>query len=120
MSLDALFEPLRLGAITVPHRIFMAPLSRMRATPSGVAQPLMATYYAQRAGAGLVLTEGTSVAAHAAGFPCMPALYKPEHVEGWRAVTDAVHAAGGRIAVQIVHHGRTSHSSYGATPVGPS
>src|SRR6187402_1784523 len=120
MSIDALFRPLSLGAINAPHRVFMAPLSRMRATPSGVPQPITAQYYAQRAGAGLVIGEGTSIGLHAEGFPAMPGIYTPEHVAGWRTVTDGVRAAGGRMAAQIVHHGRTSHSSYGAKPVGPS
>ncbi|MET0366423.1 MAG: alkene reductase, partial [Sphingobium sp.] len=109
MTIDALFNPLRLGEIEAPHRVFMAPLSRMRANPSGVPQVIAAKYYSQRAGAGLIIGEGTSIVLHGEGFPCMPGLYTPEHVHGWRAVTDAVHAAGGRIAAQIVHHGRTSH-----------
>jgi N-ethylmaleimide reductase len=120
MTIDALFSPIQMGAVNAPHRVFMAPLTRMRSTPSGVPLPLASIYYAQRADAGLIIGEGTSIGLHAEGFPCMPGLYTPEQVAGWRQITDAVHAAGGRIAAQIVHHGRTSHSSYGAQPVGPS
>lgn len=120
MTLHSLFGPTNFGAVRLPNRIVMAPLSRMRSSPNGIPQAMASVYYAQRASAGLIIAEGTSVALHAEGFPQMPGIYTREQVAAWRRVTDAVHGAGGRMALQIVHHGRTSHSSYGAIPVGPS
>ncbi len=123
MSYDILFSPLQLGAITLPNRIVMPPLTRMRAVPDGVPPALSAEYYAQRATAGLIITEANAVSLQGHGYPQMPGIHSPPQIAGWRAVTDAVHAGGVRIALQIVHHGRWSHSSYnpdGSRPVAPS
>jgi N-ethylmaleimide reductase len=120
---EAFFTPLRLGALQLPNRIIMPPLTRMRADAYGTPQTISAEYYAQRATAGLIMTEATAIIAQGHGYPQMPGIYSPAQIAGWRAVTDAVHANGGRIALQIVHHGRWSHSSYnadGSLPVAPS
>ena len=120
---EALFEPLRLGALHLPNRIIMPALTRMRANAHGVPQGISAVYYAQRATAGLIVTEATAVVSQGHGYPQMPGIYNAAQIEGWRRVTDAVHARDGRIALQIVHHGRWSHSSYnsdGSLPVAPS
>lgn len=118
-----LFTPLALGALSLPNRIIMAPLTRMRAIADGVPTTLMAEYYAQRSSAGLIITEATAIGANAHGYPQMPGIYSKDQLEGWRRVTDEVHRKGGRISLQIVHHGRWSHSSYnadGSLPVAPS
>lgn len=118
-----LFQPLTVGAVELPHRVVMAPLTRMRATqPGDVPNDLMAEYYAQRAGAGLLITEGTQISPQGKGYADTPGIYSPEQVAGWRAITDAVHAAGGRIAPQLWHTGRVSHDSLhdGALPVSAS
>ncbi|TCJ29998.1 N-ethylmaleimide reductase [Nocardioides jejuensis] len=118
-----LFEPLTVGAVELPHRVVMAPLTRMRATqPGDVPNELMAEYYTQRAGAGLLITEGTQISPQGKGYADTPGIYSPEQVAGWRAITDAVHAAGGRIAPQLWHTGRVSHESLhdGALPVSAS
>ncbi|MBP2277062.1 alkene reductase [Sphingomonas sp. PL20] len=123
MSTDILFAPLQLGALALPHRIVMPALTRMRAGPGGVPQPISAEYYGQRASAGLVITEATAISVQGHGYPQMPGIHTAEQIAGWRAVTDAVHAQGGRVVLQIVHHGRWSHSSYnpdGSLPVAPS
>jgi N-ethylmaleimide reductase len=123
MSAEILFTPLQLGALTLPNRVIMAPLTRMRASAEGVPQALSTEYYAQRASAGLIITEATAISIQAHGYPQMPGIHTPAQITGWRTVTDAVHARGGRIVLQIVHHGRWSHSSYnrdGRLPVAPS
>ena len=123
MATDILFEPLQLGALSLPNRIVMPTLTRMRAGPSGVPTALNAEYYGQRATAGLNITEATAISVQAHGYPRMPGMHSAEQVAGWRLVTEAVHAQGGRIVLQIVHHGRWSHSSYnpdGGLPVAPS
>lgn len=125
MGVDALFQSLRLGAVTLRHRVVMAPLTRMRALrPGDVPHTLNATYYGQRASrGGLIITEATDVSAQARGYPGAPGLYTDEQVRGWREVVDAVHAEGGSIFVQLWHTGRISHSSMrpgGAVPVAPS
>jgi N-ethylmaleimide reductase len=123
MSKDVLFTPLRLGAIQLPNRIVMAPLTRMRAGPNNVPTALNAEYYAQRSSAGLIISEGTAVSPQAQGYPSSPGIYTAEQIAGWRGVTDAVHAHGGRIVMQIEHNGRNSHSSLlpdGSLPVAPS
>lgn len=123
MSIENLYSPLQLGALELPHRIVMAPLTRMRSAKGGVPTALSAEYYAQRASAALIISEATGVSVQAMGYPNMPGLYSGEQIAGWRVVTDAVHAKGGRIIAQIVHSGRTSHSSYspeGDVPVAPS
>jgi N-ethylmaleimide reductase len=121
--MSALFTPLQLGAITLPNRIIMAPLTRMRAGAGNVPTALNASYYAQRASAGLIISEGTAISPDAHGYPNAPGIYTAEQIAGWRVVTDSVHARGGRIFMQIGHNGRNSHSSLrpdGSTPVAPS
>ena len=117
-----LFEPLRMGAVELPNRIVMAPLTRCRAQPGRVPGPLNAEYYAQRAGAGLIITEGTVVTPRGVGYPNTPGIWSEAQVEGWKLVTRAVHAAGGRIFMQLWHVGRVSHPQYlhGELPVAPS
>jgi N-ethylmaleimide reductase len=123
MSVNTLFSPLRLGAIELPHRIIMAPLTRMRADGHGAQGPLNAEYYAQRASAALIITEATAISARGRGLPHMPEAHTEAQMEGWVRVVSAVHAGGGRIVLQLVHNGRSSHSAYMADkslPVGPS
>src|SRR5271170_3531561 len=123
MSRDSLFTPLQLGAIQIPNRIIMAPLTRMRAGADNVPTAMNAEYYAQRASAGLIISEGTAISPDAHGFPNAPGIYTAEQIVGWRMVTDSVHARGGRIVMQIGHNGRNSHSSLrpdGSVPVAPS
>ena len=118
-----LFTPTRLGAIDVKNRIAMAPLTRSRAGMDGVQTPLAATYYAQRASAGLLIAEATNISRQGRGYAYTPGIYTDEQVSAWRAVTDAVHAAGGKIVLQLWHVGRMSHTSLqegGAAPVAPS
>ncbi|MDM0066865.1 alkene reductase [Variovorax sp. J31P207] len=123
MTEKTLFEPHNLGGLTLANRIVMAPLTRNRAGAGLVPSELTATYYAQRASAGLIITEATQVSAQAQGYQDTPGLYTPEQIAGWRKVTDAVHAKGGRIFVQLWHVGRVSHVDVqpgGAAPVAPS
>ncbi|GAA4935886.1 alkene reductase [Streptomyces coeruleoprunus] len=116
-----LFEPTRLGPLHLPNRLVMAPLTRNRAAADGVPQPIMATYYAQRASAGLIIAEATTPNAVGQTYPHIPALHHERHVAGWRQVTDAVRAAGGRMFVQLQHGGRVGHpDTSGLTPVAPS
>ncbi len=117
-----LFDPLQLGAIRVPNRILMAPLTRGRATRAHVPTPLMADYYRQRATAGLIISEATGISREGMGWPYGPGLWEDEQVEGWKPVTQAVHDAGGRIIAQLWHMGRVVHPSYldGASPVSAS
>ena len=118
-----LFDPIRVGDLDLPNRIFMAPLTRLRGTTKNVPRPeLMAEYYAQRATAGLIITEGTPVDPKGVGYPQVPGIWSQEQVEAWKPVVEAVHKAGGRIFAQIWHVGRVSHSSYldGEPPVAPS
>ncbi|HMI47923.1 MAG TPA: alkene reductase [Gemmatimonadaceae bacterium] len=105
---DKTFEPVKLGPITLANHIVMAPMTRSRAT-GGVPNEMMATYYRQRAKAGLIVTEGTSPAPEGLGYARIPGLYNKEHVTGWRRVTDAVHEEGGHIFVQLMHTGRIFH-----------
>lgn len=123
MRLSALFEPLQLGALNLPNRMVMAPLTRMRAAPGGIATRLMVDYYAQHASAGLIVTEGTAVSPLAHGYPASPGIYTAEQIAAWRAVTDEVHSINGRILMQIQHNGRGSLPAYntdGSLPVAPS
>jgi N-ethylmaleimide reductase len=123
IAADRLFQPVRIGALHLANRIVMAPLTRNRAGPGLVPGPLASRYYAQRAGAGLIIAEATQVSAEAQGYADTPGCYTDAQVAGWRVVTDAVHAAGGVILVQLWHTGRVSHTSFqpgGAAPVGPS
>lgn len=123
MSSDILFNSLKLGALSLPNRIVMPALTRMRAGPGNVPTALNAEYYGQRASAGLNITEATAISVQGHGYPNMPGIHTPAQIAGWRLATDAVHAQGGRFVLQIVHHGRWSHSSYnpdGSLPVAPS
>ncbi|MCW6512395.1 alkene reductase [Lichenifustis flavocetrariae] len=119
----ALFEPAQAGAMRLANRIVMAPLTRDRAGPGLVPGPLTVEYYAQRASAGLIVAEATQVSAQAQGYANTPGCYTDEQVAGWRKVTDAIHAKGGTIVVQLWHTGRMSHTSFqpgGQAPVAPS
>jgi N-ethylmaleimide reductase len=109
--MTTLFDTLRFGDLFAANRIVMAPLTRDRAGPGQVPTPLMATYYEQRASAGLIVTEATQISAEGQGYLDTPGIYSAEQVAGWRRVTDAVHAKGGRIVVQLWHVGRISHVS---------
>ena len=123
MSKDSLFTPLQLGAIQLRNRIIMAPLTRMRAEAGNMPTAMNARYYAQRASAGLIISEGTAISPDAHGYPCAPGVYTAEQIAGWRLVTEAVHARGGWMFMQIAHNGRNSHSSLrpdGSMPVAPS
>jgi N-ethylmaleimide reductase len=117
------FSPFRLGALDLPNRVVMAPMTRNRAGPGNAPGPLNATYYAQRAGAGLIVSEATQISPQGLGYPGTPGIHSAEQVAGWKLVTDAVHDAGGRIFLQLWHVGRISHPSLqpaGALPVAPS
>jgi N-ethylmaleimide reductase len=117
----ALFQPVRLGELALPNRVVMAPMTRNRARGT-IPGERNARYYAQRASAGLIITEATQVTPRGVGYPDTPGIHDDAQVAGWRLVTDAVHGAGGRIALQLWHVGRISHSSYhaGAPPVSAS
>ena len=117
------FSPFRLGPLALPNRILMAPMTRNRAGPGNAPTALNATYYAQRAGAGLIVAEASQVSPQGLGYPGTPGIHSAEQIAGWKLVTDAVHAAGGRIFLQLWHVGRISHPSLqpdGALPVAPS
>jgi 2,4-dienoyl-CoA reductase-like NADH-dependent reductase (Old Yellow Enzyme family) len=120
--MPSLFEPLQLGDITLPNRIIMAPLTRARAGATRVPNALMAEYYAQRATAGLIISEATSVTPMGVGYADTPGLWSEEQVAGWKMVTKSVHAAGGRIFSQLWHVGRISAPVFlnGELPVAPS
>jgi len=120
--MTTLFDPIQAGDIALANRIVMAPLTRNRA-PGAVPTPLMATYYTQRASAGLLITEATAISHQGQGYADVPGLYAPEQVAGWKAVTASVHAAGGKIVTQLWHVGRVSHTELqpgGGAPVAPS
>ncbi|MCY0389230.1 alkene reductase [Robbsia sp. Bb-Pol-6] len=121
--MPTLFDPLQVGDLNLPNRIIMAPLTRSRANGGArVPNALMAQYYAQRASAGLILTEATSVSPQGVGYADTPGIWSDEQVAGWKQITDAVHAQGGRIALQLWHVGRISDPSFldGQLPVAPS
>jgi 2,4-dienoyl-CoA reductase-like NADH-dependent reductase (Old Yellow Enzyme family) len=117
-----LFDPLRVGALELPNRVLMAPLTRSRATADRVPTALMRDYYVQRASAGLILSEATCVSPTGVGYADTPGIWSEAQVEGWRMITDAVHAAGGRMFLQLWHVGRISDPSFlgGQPPVAPS
>lgn len=117
-----LFDPVRIGAWELPNRIFMAPLTRARAGVERIPNPLMAEYYRQRASAGLIITEATSVSPMGVGYADTPGIWSEAQVAGWKLVTEAVHRAGGRILLQLWHVGRISDPMFlnGALPVAPS
>ncbi|MCE2882578.1 MAG: alkene reductase [Planctomycetaceae bacterium] len=120
--MSTLFDPLCIGSLEVPNRIFMAPLTRCRAEPGDVPGDLIATHYAQRATAGLLIAEATMAIAGNCAFMGAPGVHSAEQVAGWAKVTSAVHAAGGRIYLQLWHGGRACHSllNAGSQPVAPS
>jgi N-ethylmaleimide reductase len=117
-----LFSPVKLGSIAMSNRMVMAPLTRNRSSMEGVPQDINVTYYEQRATAGLIITEATPISPMGHGYPLLPGIYTDAQVDGWKRVTDAVHAKGGKIVIQLWHVGRISHPSLlnGATPVAPS
>jgi len=118
-----LFSPAQLGPYQLPNRIVMAPMTRNRAGPGETPTALMATYYAQRASAGLIVTEGTQITPQGQGYPGTPGIFSPAQIDGWRHVTEAVFVRGGRIFCQLWHVGRVSHPVLqpdGALPVAPS
>ena len=119
--MPSLFDPIQFGAIAAPNRVVMAPLTRGRATRDHVPQPLMGEYYAQRASAGLIITEATGISRQGLGWPFAPGLWTDEQTEAWKPVVAAVHAAGGRLVAQLWHMGRIVHSSLSGTqPVSSS
>ena len=117
-----LFDPVRIGAWDLPNRIVMAPLTRARAGARRIPNALMAEYYTQRASAGLIISEATSVTPMGVGYADTPGIWSSEQVEGWKLITDAVHKKGGRILLQLWHVGRISDPMFldGALPVAPS
>jgi len=117
-----LFSPVKLGGIALNNRIVMAPLTRNRAGEGGVPQEINVKYYEQRASAGLIITEATPISPMGHGYPLLPGIYTDAQIAGWKKVTDAVHAKGGKIVIQLWHVGRISHPSLlnGETPVAPS
>ncbi|EJF31523.1 MULTISPECIES: alkene reductase [Enterobacteriaceae] len=124
MSADKLFTPLKVGAITVPNRIFMAPLTRLRSIePGDIPTPLMGEYYRQRASAGLIISEATQMSAQAKGYAGAPGLHSEEQIAAWKKITAGVHAEKGHMAVQLWHTGRISHFTLQPgqqAPVAPS
>jgi len=116
-----LFSPIQVGRLTLPNRVFMAPMTRNRA-PDNIANAMMATYYRQRATGGLLITEGSQISEQAVGYPATPGIYSAEQVTGWKQVTDAAHAEGGHIFLQLWHCGRVSHPDFhgGEPAVAPS
>jgi N-ethylmaleimide reductase len=121
--LNALWTPTTVGTLPLPHRLVMAPMTRDRSTPEGVPTALNAEYYAQRTSNALIITEGTQPSADGQGYLLTPGIYTDEQIAGWRTVTDAVHAAGGRVFIQLMHVGRISHpdnTPHGRQPVAPS
>ena len=121
-STKHLLDPLNLFGLPLPNRVVMAPLTRSRAGENRVPNELMAEYYAQRASAGLIITEATTISPHANGWNQSPGIYTDEMVEGWTQVIDAIHTQGGRVFLQLWHMGRSSHSDFhdGQLPVAPS
>jgi N-ethylmaleimide reductase len=122
MTFTHLFTPLKLGALTIPNRVLMAPLTRCRADQDHVPTALMAEHYSQRASAGLIIAEATAAMAGCSAFGAEPGIYSAAQVAGWKLVTDAVHAKGGQIVLQIWHGGRACHPNLngGKVPVAPS
>ncbi|HDL7335420.1 TPA: alkene reductase [Yersinia enterocolitica] len=124
MKTAKLFSPLKVGTLTLPNRVFMAPLTRLRSIePGDIPTPLMAEYYRQRASAGLIITEATQISFQAKGYAGAPGLHTQEQLNAWKKITQAVHDEGGHIAVQLWHVGRISHNSLQPgqqAPVAPS
>jgi len=121
MTNKNLFSSVNLGKMNLANRVAMAPMTRNRA-PGGIPTPLMIEYYVQRAGAGLIITEGAQISDQAIGYPATPGIHSQKQVEGWKQITEAVHAKGGHIFIQLWHCGRVSHPDYhgGELPVAPS
>ena len=120
---STLWQPIDLGAIHLDHRLAMAPMTRARSTPKGVPTELNATYYAQRASMAVIISEGTQPSADGQGYPLTPGIYSAAQIAGWRLVSDAVHVAGGKIIIQLMHTGRIGHplnTLHGRQPVAPS
>jgi N-ethylmaleimide reductase len=120
---ETVFTPYKLGDLQLPNRIVMAPLTRNRAEEGGVPTPLMAEYYAQRASAGLIISEASQISAEGQGYSGTPGIYSEAQIAGWELVTHALHTCGGRIFLQLWHVGRISHTSLqpgGRAPVAPS
>jgi len=117
-----LFSPIHIGKLNLKNRVIMAPLTRCRSVEENVPNDLMATYYAQRASAGLIISEATQISTQGIGYPCTPGIHTQAQVVGWKKVTQAVHDKDGAIFLQLWHVGRISHSAYhgGALPVAPS
>jgi N-ethylmaleimide reductase len=118
-----LWRPIQVGDLQLPHRLAMAPMTRDRSRPDGVPTEMNVAYYAQRASMALIITEGTQPSEDGQGYLLTPGVHTADHIEGWRAVTDAVHAVGGRIVIQLMHVGRVSHpdnTPHGRQPVAPS
>ena len=123
MTLSSLWQPLTLGRLDLSHRLALAPMTRSRSNPDGTPGDLAAEYYGQRSSLGLIITEGTQPSADGQGYANTPGIYTPEHVEGWRSVTEAVHARGGAVFIQLMHVGRMSHpdnTPHHRQPVAPS
>jgi len=120
--MTTLFDPIKIGDLELANRVIMAPLTRCRAEPGRVPGDLIAAYYAQRADAGLIISEATSVTPMGVGYPDTPGIWSAEQVQGWKKVTDAVHAKGGKIVLQLWHVGRISDPIYldGQLPVAPT
>ncbi len=120
--MSKLLEPLKVGALELPNRVVMAPLTRLRGTPDHLPTPVMAEYYAQRASAGLIISEGTPVSPMGVGYAQVPGIWSQQQTELWKPVTEAVHQAGGRILAQIWHVGRVSDPAFlgGRQPIAPS
>lgn len=120
--MPSLFDPIRLGSLDLPNRILMAPLTRARATRAHVPTPIMAEYYAQRSGAGLIISEATGISQEGLGWPYAPGIWSEQQVEAWKPIVKAVHDKGGRIALQLWHMGYLVHPDFlgGAQPVSSS
>jgi 2,4-dienoyl-CoA reductase-like NADH-dependent reductase (Old Yellow Enzyme family) len=120
--MSTLLDPITIGDLTLPNRVIMAPLTRLRGTPEHLPTAIQAEYYAQRASAGLIISEGTPVSPMGVGYAQVPGIWSPAQAELWKPIVAAVHAAGGRIFAQIWHVGRVSHSMFlhGKLPVAPS
>ena len=121
--MSSLYESVQLGSLTLANRVFMAPMTRIRAYADGVPGELAATYYSQRASAGLIVTEATQISPMGKGYINTPGIHSPEQVRAWSQIVESVHKSGGRIFLQLWHVGRISHSSLlpnNAQPVAPS
>ncbi len=123
MTLSSLWQPFTLGRVELSHRLALAPMTRCRANPDGTLSDLAAEYYGQRASLGLIITEGAQPSEDGQGYIDTPGIYTPEHIKGWRKVTDAVHAGDGALFIQLMHVGRMSHpdnTPHHRLPVAPS